>query len=141
MNTTIVIFANSVKHGKHCVAGKVVGSQQWIRPVSDMNGAELSDQQCLYENPHGRFKVKPLQKIEMKLSRPAPLLSQPENHLISDEIWHQKYRIEKNEVSNYLDTPDSLWGTGNRERIYSSVKLITEGVPPSVMLVYIMISP
>lgn len=114
MNTTIVIFANSVKHGRHCVAGKVVNSHQWIRPVSNMEGAELTDQQCLYKNPHGRFKVKPLQKIEMNLSQHVPLISQPENYLISDEIWQQRYRIENNEISNYLDTPDSLWGTGNR---------------------------
>ncbi len=62
MNTTVVIFANSVKHEKHCVAGKDVDSHSWIRPVSDTEGAELSDQQCFCENPHGRFKVKPLQK-------------------------------------------------------------------------------
>lgn len=62
MSTNIIIFANSVMHGKHCVAGKVVNSHQRIRPVSDMEGAELSDQQCLYENPHGKFKVKPCKK-------------------------------------------------------------------------------
>ena len=121
MNTTIVIFANSVKHGKHCVAGKVVNSHQWIRPVSDMEGAELSGQQCLCENPYGKFKVKPLQKIEMNLSRPAALLSQPENHLISDQIWQQKYRIEESEISNYLDTPENLWGTGNKVE-YSEIE-------------------
>ncbi len=114
MNTTIVIFANSAKHGRHCVAGKVVNSQQWIRPVSDMEGAALSGQQCLSQNPHGRFGVKPLQKIKMNLSQHAPLVSQPENYLISDEIWHQRYLIQDNEVSNYVDTPDNLWGTGNR---------------------------
>jgi len=114
MNKIIVIFANSVKHGKHCVAGKVVGSHQWVRPVSNPEGAELSDQQCLYENPHGRFKVKPLQKIKMNLSQHVPLISQPENHLISDEIWQQQYRVERNEIQNYLDAPDNLWGTGNR---------------------------
>ncbi|HFB64960.1 MAG TPA: hypothetical protein ENJ60_05390, partial [Aeromonadales bacterium] len=107
MNTTIVIFANSVKHGKHCVAGKVVNSHQWVRPVSDAGGGELSDQQCLYENPHGRFKVKPLQKIEMNLAQYVPLISQPENYLVSDKIWRQHYRIDRNEIQNYLDTPDS----------------------------------
>lgn len=114
MNTTIVIFANSVKHGKHCVAGKDVNSHQWVRPVSDAGGAELSDQQCLCENPYGRFKVKPLQKIEMNLSQHVPLLSQPENYLISNEIWQQRYRIKRHEIQNYLDTPDSLWGPGSR---------------------------
>jgi hypothetical protein len=134
MNTTIVIFANSVKHGKHCVAGKVVNTQQWIRPVSDVDGSELSDQQCLYENPHGRFKVKPLQKIEMSLSQHVPLISQPENYLISHEIWQQRYIIEKSEISNYLDTPDSLWGIGNRVS-YAQIEHKTVNIDQSLYLI------
>ena len=136
MNTTIVIFANSVKHGKHCVAGKVVNSHQWIRPVSNIDGAELSDQQCLYENPHGRFKVKPLQKIEMNLSQPVPLISQPENHLISDQIWQQRYRIEENEISNYLDTPESLWGVGSKVN-YSKIESRIIDITQSLYLIQV----
>jgi hypothetical protein len=114
MNKIIVIFANSVKHGKHCVAGKIINSHQWVRPVSDIEGAELSDQQCTYQNPYGKFKVKPLQKIEINLSRHAPLLSQPENYLISDQVWQQRYSIENHEIEHYLDFPSDLWGAGNR---------------------------
>lgn len=114
MKTTIVIFANSIKHKEHCVAGKVVDSQQWIRPVSNQDGAALSDRQCTYENPHGQFKVKPLQKIEMGLSRRVPLPNQPENYLISEEIWKQRYCIDKSELYEYLDTPDTLWGEGSK---------------------------
>ena len=40
MRKVIVVFANSVKHGKHCVAGKDVQSKKWIRPVSNAEGAE-----------------------------------------------------------------------------------------------------
>ena len=122
MNITIVIFAKSVKLKKHCVAGKVVNSHQWIRPVSNMEGAELSDQQCSYKNPDGEFKIiKPLQKIEMNFSGPAPLKNQPENRLISGKIWQQKHRIEENEISSYLDTPASLWDTGDKV-IYSQIE-------------------
>ena len=114
MSEIIVIFANSVKHGKHCVAGKIVNSQQWVRPVFTSNGAELSNTQCLYENPHGRFKVKPLQKIEMSFTHHTPLINQPENYVISNQIWQQRYRIEEAEIVNYLDVPETLWGTSNR---------------------------
>lgn len=134
MNTTIVIFANSVKHGKHCVAGKLVHSNKWIRPVSNIEGAELSNQQCLYENPHGRFKVKPLQKIEMNLSQHVPLINQPENYLISDEIWQQKYKIESNEILNYLDTPDSIWGTENKVN-YAEIENKTIDISQSLYLI------
>ena len=136
MSTTIVVFANSVKHGKHCVAGKVVNTQQWVRPVSDIHGAELSDTQCLYENPHGKFKVKPLQKIEMSLAQHAPLISQPENHVISDQIWQQRYRIEDAEITNYLDAPDTLWGTGNRVN-YTQIEANIVNIEQSLYLVQV----
>ncbi len=115
MNATIVIFANSVKHREHCIAGKDINSHKWIRPVSNQEGAALSEKQCLYENPYGKFtKVKPLQKIEMTLSGPAPLPNQPENYLVSDRIWRQHYKIQGDEIQNYLDRPNSLWGESNK---------------------------
>jgi hypothetical protein len=114
MNTTVVILAKSVKKGMHCVAGKEVNSRKWIRPVSSVEGAELSDQQCMYVNPYGRYKAKPLQKIEMNFSRPVPLVNQPENFLVSDQYWLQKYKIDAADLSCFLDTPDDLWGMGNR---------------------------
>lgn len=114
MRKVIVVFANSVKHGKHCVAGKDVQTKRWIRPVSNVAGAELDDTQCLYVNPYGRFKVKPLQKIEMEIAAHSPLINQPENYLIGSGDWGQRYKIEPAEVPEYLDAPDSLWGPGNK---------------------------
>lgn len=134
MNITIVIFANSVKNGKNCVAGKVVNSHKWIRPVSNKNGSALSDQQCLYGNPQKRLKVKPLQKIEMNLSQHVPLINQPENHLILDQIWQQRSKIEENEISNYLDTPESLWGKGNKV-IYAQIENRTIDIAQSLYLI------
>jgi hypothetical protein len=111
---TIVILANSVKHGNHCVAGKCTMTKSWIRPVSDISGAELTNDQSKYKNPHGEFTVKPKQKIEMLFSQHAPLLNQPENYLISNVKWEQRFRIEDNELEEYLDHPTSLWGVGDR---------------------------
>ena len=113
MKATIAVFANSVKHGEHCVAGKDISTGSWIRPVADTAGAELSHSQCLCDTPNGKFIVKPLQKVEIKFRQHAPLLNQPENHVITDEIWEQKDRIEEAEIVSYLDTPDTLWGHGN----------------------------
>lgn len=113
MKKVIVVFANSVKHGKHCVAGKDVQTKSWIRPVGDVNGLELNDDQCKYVNPHGRFKVKPLQKVEIEVTQHCPLPNQPENYLVGDAEWMQRYKIEVHEVVQYLDTPQTLWGIGN----------------------------
>lgn len=121
MRKTIVVFANSVKHGKHCVAGKDIGTGKWIRPVGSAEGAELDQDQCMYVNPYGKFLVKPLQKVEIDLTRHSPLINQPENYLVGNGEWNQKYRIEAPEVAHYLDTPGTLWGTGNRV-IFSQIE-------------------
>lgn len=113
MIETLVVFANSVKHRQHCVAGKALGSGNWIRPVSDINGKELDDEQAKFRNPYGRYLVKPLQKIQMEFISHVPLRHQPENHLISDKEWVQNYNIPIEEIPNYLDDPTDLWGNGN----------------------------
>lgn len=114
MKNTIVILANSVKHGAHCVAGKCIGTAQWVRPVSTPNGGALSNDQIKYENVHGTFFVKPLQNIEMTFSRAVPLINQPENFLITEDRWQQKFSTSPSSLSSYIDTPDSLWGSGDR---------------------------
>lgn len=57
MIETIVIFANSVKHGQHCVAGKTVNGGKWIRPVADINGKELDHEQAKFSNPVSRQSI------------------------------------------------------------------------------------
>lgn len=110
----IIIFANSVKHGLHCVAGKFINGAQWIRLVSDKNGTELSHKQAKCQNPHGTFNVKPLQKVIVGLKCRAPLPNQPENYIIDDSIWQQAYKIEPADLPQYLDSPDDLWGENDR---------------------------
>jgi len=114
MRKVIVVFANSVKHGKHCVAGKDIETGEWIRPVKNARGAELEHNQCFCKNPYGKYIVKPLQKVDVDLSDHCPLANQPENYIVGDEEWVQQYKIEAHEVSDYLDTPETLWGIGNR---------------------------
>ncbi|MDP3843197.1 MAG: hypothetical protein Q8Q81_11480 [Oxalobacteraceae bacterium] len=113
MNETIVIFANSVKHGLHCVAGKSISNGAWVRLVADENGSALNHEQAKYTNPYGRFTVKPLQKITMDLVQNVPLPHQPENHISGDE-WTQAYTIGSDSLRLYADTPETLWGTANR---------------------------
>jgi len=113
MIETLIVFANSVKHSQHCVAGKTLGGGNWIRPVSDKNGKELDHEQAKYRNPYGRYLVKPLQKIQMEFASHVPLTHQPENYLISDKEWIQNYNISIPEIPNYIDDPADLWGNGN----------------------------
>ncbi|MBL0722076.1 MAG: hypothetical protein JJV88_05795, partial [Sulfurovum sp.] len=109
MKKTLVIFANSVKHHQHCVAGKDIFTKEWIRPVGDKNGCELKDEQTKYQNPHGKYLAKTLQKINMEFTRKATLKNQPENHIISNKIWQQNYKIEREEIESFLDYPKDIW--------------------------------
>lgn len=110
----IVVLANSIKHGQHCVAGKCVNTGRWIRPVSNQQGAELSHEQAKYQNPYGTYGVRPLQKIRMGLLQHVPLPHQPENYLIDGKLWQQNYSVGEAELPNYLDAPADLWGQGYR---------------------------
>jgi len=113
-NIEVVILANSVKHHQHCVAGKCVANGQWVRPVSNAEGAELSHAQALCQNPYGEFNVKPLQKVIMSFSAHAPLVHQPENYVINGSIWRQNFGISVGELNNYLDIPNDIWGGTDR---------------------------
>ena len=112
--TEIVVLANSVKHLQHCVAGKCVDTGRWIRPVSNQQGAELSHEQAKYQNPYGKYGVKPLQKIRMGFLQHVPLQHQPENYLIDGNLWRQNYSICLADLPTYLDEPADLWSEGNR---------------------------
>jgi hypothetical protein len=117
---TIVVLAKSIKHHAYCVAGKDISSNEWIRPVSNINGAELSEQQCKCTNDQWKGQGKSpyhsnvLKKIEIEFLQHAPLINQPENYVISDIVWQHKYNIKANEVQNYLDAPETLWGDDAR---------------------------
>lgn len=117
---TIVVLAKSIKHGKYCVAGKDINSNEWIRPVSNINGAELSEQQCKCTNDQWKGQGKSpyhsnvLKKIEIEFLQHAPLLNQPENYVVSDMVWQHKYNIKVHEIQSYLDNPETLWGDDSR---------------------------
>ena len=115
-SVSVVILANSVKHGKNCVAGKDLSTKKWIRFVADENGKELSKRQSTASNPYGSYPVKPLQKVEVGLDKHAPLINQPENYVIDGSQWQQKYNIDESDLYDFIDYPADLWGDGNKVR-------------------------
>lgn len=113
----IVVFANSVKHGNSCVAGKCTSTGEWIRPVSNNEGAEISVAQTKKINRRdndSEWGLKVLNKIKVDLSHHAPLNHQTENYVINQTRWTDEFFIKKHQVEDYLDTPENLWGEGNR---------------------------
>jgi len=134
LNRNIVILANSFKHNQHCVAGKCAETKKWLRPVADATGSALSHTQVQYENPYGKFTVKPKQKIIIGFSSYAPLPNQPENHIVNNSVWQQNYSISDNELIHYLDMPDDLWGENDRV-LYSKITSKSITINQSLYLV------
>lgn len=132
----VVVLANSIKHGQHCVAGKCINTGQWIRPVSDLQGRELSHQQARIQNPHGTFNVKPLQKVRIGLDQHAPLPHQPENYLIDNTAWVQNYSFSSDQLHTLLDSPVNLWGADNRVD-YAEIVAGMHHIPQSLYLVQV----
>ena len=116
MKREIIIFANSLKHKQRCVAGKCVKTKEWIRPVSTSNGGAIDvEDTCVFNiRKQQKWPLKLLQRAEITFSQSAPLINhQPENLVVTNQPWIDKYKIEKNEIIEYLDFPDDLWGIGN----------------------------
>ncbi|MBN1969151.1 MAG: hypothetical protein JW870_07265 [Candidatus Delongbacteria bacterium] len=142
MKQTIVIFANSVKYGEHCVAGKEIKSKKWIRPVSDSNGGALTRSQAKCTNPHGTFCVKVLQIVEVGLQRRVPLVNQPENYLIDNTIWKQFFKLDPQNINPFLDHPNLLWenldssSSGQNDKIaFKKIQLKQISISQSLYLI------
>ncbi|MGR5130772.1 dual OB domain-containing protein [Vibrio alfacsensis] len=110
----MVVLANSIKKRHRCVAGKCLETKKWIRPVGSPLGAELTAIQSSARNPYGIYPVKTLQKVNISFKGEFPLEHQPENRLVDGSEWQQRYNVSKDELSQFLDNPDSLWGQGRR---------------------------
>ncbi len=71
----IVCLTNSRKISGRCIAGKIIGSNKWIRPISNGEGEEISKEEQRYKN--GQMP-KLLDVITIPLKRPKPTLFQIE---------------------------------------------------------------
>ncbi|QEP41866.1 hypothetical protein D5085_01100 [Ectothiorhodospiraceae bacterium BW-2] len=112
MMSQVVIFANSIKKQQRCIAGKRVDTKGWIRPVASNDGAEISANRCLVKADQRWLETAPLQLVEMELGNPVPLVNQPENYLMTNKPWRYIRHLNSHELGDYLDTPESLWGSG-----------------------------
>ena len=105
----IVILANSAKKGGCCVAGKDIRTGEWIRPVATFSGGALTREQITLDTPTFSYSPKPLHKAVIGFETHAPLLNQPENHLIDSSKWKPAYKMERSSLDRLLDKPEDLW--------------------------------
>ena len=108
---TIVCLANSRKHSGRCVAGIAVDSdgrpQEWVRPVSDRPGSEVSELDRKYKNG---TDPKVLDVISVPLVRASPRDFQTENWLLEpSEYWVKTGEIGWGDLDDFLSPPQHLW--------------------------------
>ena len=112
-----VCLANSRKMSGSCIAGKIIKSNKWIRPVSSREKGEISSKDQRYSN--GQLpKVLDIIKIAIKGYKPT--LFQKENYLIDDRYhWEKKDEFTES-LDELLDHPNDLWGTvsSSSQRLY-----------------------
>jgi hypothetical protein len=110
---TIVCFANSRKTSGRCIAGKEWcdgASGQWVRPVSTRATHEISEEERRYEDGKD---PQLLDIVLVPCGGHQPLPHQRENHVIdSGYYWEPQGRLAWKDISEWLDEPDALWGTG-----------------------------
>jgi hypothetical protein len=115
----LVCFANSVKTGGFCVAGKEIGSDapgRWIRPVSGRPKGEVAANEYIYADnriPHL------LDIIEVGFSAPNPHAHQTENHVIDGTRWRKTGILAYARLATMIDQRPSLWGAG--EQTYGGI--------------------
>jgi hypothetical protein len=102
----IICLANSIKYNKRCIAGKDAADLQWIRPVSDTEHGELTEEQIKYAN--GEEPVL-LDIIRINFKSTSPKYYQPENHIISDNKWLKIGSFPKDKLDDICDTPETIW--------------------------------
>ena len=126
-NTTkrIVCLANSRKLGGRCIAGKEIREDgqvgDWIRPVSDRDSQEVSEEERQYENGSD---PRVLDVIDVPVLNAQPEDYQQENWLLDPECYWTKIRsVTMNELTQFTDPVAPLWinehssGNGMNDRI------------------------
>jgi len=135
----IVCLANSRKLSGRCIAGREIISDQagpWIRPVSNREHQEVSEQERHYEdgkNPNV------LDVIDVPLIEPRPHHFQQENWLLDPNFyWRKAGRFDWAQLQEFVEPHGPLWingqssynGVNDRislpqaERLRSSLRLI-----------------
>src|ERR1051326_2913277 len=110
----IVCLAHSRKLQGRCLAGKEIVNNApagWIRPVSDREHEEVSEEERRYED--GTDPVVG-DLITIAFLDPHPKRYQQENWLLDpDYYWKKAGHADWNELLQLVDPPGALWIDGH----------------------------
>ncbi len=137
----IVCLANSRTLNGRCVAGiEFSGSEAgpWIRPVSDREHGEVSEDERQYDDgsdPHV------LDILDVPLIEPRPKGCQQENWLLdSDEYWVKVGQVTWNDLGRLAEPSAPRWVNGHSTYNGMNDKVplsLADGLDSSLRLVYV----
>ncbi|WP_425274961.1 dual OB domain-containing protein [Streptomyces monomycini] len=132
----LVCLANSRKGGGRCVAGVLVDSGEWVRPVSARINHEISRQERQYKDGSD---PRVLDIIDVPLLHHQPSCYQSENWLLDPRShWQRAGRAEWSQLLTMEQHPDSLWINGHSTpgRLNDRIPIEeTETLPDSLKLI------
>lgn len=109
MYQPIVILASSRKNGGICLAGKRLGTGEWVRPVSVQPGQAWSVRSLNYL---AGYVPKVGERFVLPLGQGVPEAYQRENCSVRSARWHAAGRMSVRELEALADRPSALWLNG-----------------------------
>ena len=110
----IVCLANSRKLFGRCIAGREWSEERgpgnWIRPVSERDGQEVSEYERQYEDGSD---PRVLDILHVPIIEPRPICRQPENWLLDPQsYWRKVGTYSQFDLSALVDPIEPLWTNG-----------------------------
>ena len=110
----IVCLANSRKLSGRCIAGREWSEERgpgnWIRPVSERDGQEVSEYERQYEDGSD---PRVLDILHVPIIEPRPSCRQPENWLLDPQsYWRKVGTYSQFDLSALVDPIEPLWTNG-----------------------------
>lgn len=111
-----VVLASSFKHGGKCIAVKDFFTKKWFRIVYDEKGCAVPCEKTKFNNnlSENSYSLVPLKVVSIPICKKSPILGQPENIILGEGRIEQvePFVIKDVDVSDFIDSPDDLWGKG-----------------------------
>lgn len=109
----IVILANSRRHNGHCIAGKDINTDEWIRPINILGrGQTRIDQAAFLDSDFLKLVGDPvgprlLDCVRIGFGKKCGNYCQPENQYIDGNPWEKLQSFSHTRIPGLIDGPST----------------------------------
>jgi hypothetical protein len=113
VHKSIVILANSRRHGGHCIAGKDITTGEWVRPITSF-GKGRSDPDAFSDDDLRRLTgdasgPRLLDCVKMGFGSTCGTNCQPENCFIDGKPWKKYSQLPSARLSDLIDRDENCF--------------------------------